>query len=421
MTMKLLTVLVFLVVCFAYYGFCEKLSYSGYKIIRTYPENEEQWEAVRSWEERGVDLFSGNREYANLLVPPQLLGKLNESMIENGIRTSVEVEDVKRIIDMEKVNEDKIVEGRLEWDRYYTLADVHQFLEDQAAIHNTIASTFVVGMTYEGRNMTAIRISKSGETRPAIWIDANIHAREWITGAVCTYIIDQLLNSNETEIQSWLDDYDFYILPITNPDGYEFTHTTDRFWRKSRSHNGSPVNCMGTDLNRNFDFHWMENGGASSNPCSNTFAGTAPFSDSEAASVRDFLTSISSRLVFYLSLHSAGQYILFPTGFDATPIPQYNTYMSIGNLAAEAHGVRHGTNFTAGSVYNLMYTATGSSMDWTWSALGANLTLTYELRDKGEFGHLLPPDQIYPSATEFMDGLKVIIAELSNGIPDVDP
>jgi len=420
MIKKILIFTIFFVVGFP---FClsEKISYSGYKIIRTYPQTEEQWNEIRSWEERGVNLFSGNREYANLLVPPQLVSKLNDSMTQSGIRISVEVEDVKRLIDLEKVNEDKIVDGRLEWDRYYTLSDIHQFLEDQAEIHNTIASTFSVGLTYEGRNMTAIKISKSGETRPAIWIDSTIHAREWITGAVGTYIIDQLLNSNETEIQSWLDDYDFYILPITNPDGYEFTHTTDRFWRKSRSLNGSPVDCIGTDLNRNFDFHWLENGGASSNPCSNTFGGTAPFSDSEAASMRDFLTSISNRLVFYLSLHSAGQYILFPTGFDATPIPQYNTYMSIGNRAAEAHGVRHGTNFTAGSVYNLMYTATGSSMDWTWSALRTNLTLTYELRDKGEYGHLLPPDQIYPSATEFMDGLKVIMAEISNGIPEVDP
>ncbi|ODM86753.1 Zinc carboxypeptidase [Orchesella cincta] len=323
-------------------------------------------------------------------------------------------EDVKKLIDLEKVNQDKIVDGRLNGiDITRLKMCIHQSLDDLASINNATASTFSIGTSYEGREMKAIKISKSGETRPAIWIDANIHAREWITGAVCNYIIDQLLNSNETEIQSWLDEYDFYILPIANPDGYEFTHTTDRFWRKSRSENGSPVGCIGTDLNRNFDFHWLENGGASSNPCSNTFAGNSPFSDSEAANMRDFLTSISSRLVFYLSLHSSGQYILFPTGFDDTPIPQYNTYMSIGNLAAEAHGIRHGTNFTAGSVYNLMYTATGSSMDWTWNALKANLTFTYELRDKGQFGHLLPPDQIYPSATEFMDGLKVIMTELS--------
>ncbi|ODM87008.1 Zinc carboxypeptidase [Orchesella cincta] len=376
-------------------------------------ENEEQWKAGQNPEDYGVSLISGDREYASLLVPPQIFSKLNDKLLQMTFELT---SSLKILIDLEKVNQDKIVDGRLEWDRYYTLEDIHQSLDDLASINNATASTFSIGTSYEGREMKAIKISKSGETDLPFGLTL-IFTQEsestWITGAVCNYIIDQLLNSNETEIQSWLDEYDFYILPIANPDGYEFTHTTDRFWRKSRSENGSPVGCIGTDLNRNFDFHWLENGGASSNPCSNTFAGNSPFSDSEAANMRDFLTSISSRLVFYLSLHSSGQYILFPTGFDDTPIPQYNTYMSIGNLAAEAHGIRHGTNFTAGSVYNLMYTATGSSMDWTWNALKANLTFTYELRDKGQFGHLLPPDQIYPSATEFMDGLKVIMTELS--------
>lgn len=131
----------------------------------------------------------------------------------------------------------------------------------------------------------------------------------------------------------------------------------DRFWRKSRSNNTSPVGCVGTDLNRNFDFHWLgllrnmnfkdinfnefanqicfqctniypENGGASSDPCSSVFGGTEVFSDVESRNVRDFLTSISPRLVFYLSLHSAGQYILIPTGFSSDRIPQYNTYVS---------------------------------------------------------------------------------------------
>ena len=39
-----------------------------------------------------------------------------------------------------------------------------------------------------------------------------------------------------------------YILPIANPDGYEYTKT-DRFWRKTRSPNEGSI-CIGTDPNR---------------------------------------------------------------------------------------------------------------------------------------------------------------------------
>ena len=53
--------------------------------------------------------------------------------------------------------------------------------------------------------------------------NVDIHAREWISGAVTTYIINDLLNGN---LQSELDSFDFYIIPITNPDGYEYTHTS---------------------------------------------------------------------------------------------------------------------------------------------------------------------------------------------------
>ena len=54
-----------------------------------------------------------------------------------------------------------------------------------------------------------------------------IHAREWITGAVGTYVLDQLLNNHDDlEMQDWLDRYDFYYLPVFNADGYTYTHTT---------------------------------------------------------------------------------------------------------------------------------------------------------------------------------------------------
>lgn len=73
---------------------------------------------------------------------------------------------------------------------------------------------------------------------------------------------------------------------------------------------------------------FKENGGASDDPCSNAFAGPTVWSDVEPRNVRDFLQSISPRLVFYLSLHAYGQKILFPTGLNPDPIPNYDRYVS---------------------------------------------------------------------------------------------
>lgn len=63
---------------------------------------------------------------------------------------------------------------------------------------------------------------------------SGIHAREWISIAVATYILSQLVEKN-TSYTKLLDKTDWMIMPVANPDGYEFTHTGDRLWRKTRS------------------------------------------------------------------------------------------------------------------------------------------------------------------------------------------
>ena len=80
----------------------------------------------------------------------------------------------------------------------------------------------------------------------------SIHAREWATCATCTWIVDQLANGygSNAEITALVDQYDWKFVPISNPDGYVYTWTTDRLWRKNRVTNaGSP--CIGVDANRN--------------------------------------------------------------------------------------------------------------------------------------------------------------------------
>jgi murein tripeptide amidase MpaA len=64
------------------------------------------------------------------------------------------------------------------------------------------------------------------QKRAAIFIDCGIHAREWISPAFCLYAIDRLLDPSESEMT---DKFDFYIVPVTNPDGYAYTWAGNRF------------------------------------------------------------------------------------------------------------------------------------------------------------------------------------------------
>lgn len=99
-------------------------------------------------------------------------------------------------------------------------------------------------------------------------------SREWISPAVVTFIIDTYAEDWSEQGED-IQNIDWYFLPVMNPDGYEYTHTTDRLWRKNRRRN---TFCTGVDLNRNYGYKWGGQG-ASRQPCAETFAGSGAFSE----------------------------------------------------------------------------------------------------------------------------------------------
>ena len=92
-----------------------------------------------------------------------------------------------------------------------------------------------------------------------MWIDSGIHAREWISPAVGTWMLNELVENNDAH-PHLLDNLDWYFLPSHNPDGYRKSHVDDRMWRKTTTHYENNQ-CQGTDANRNFDDgHWSDAG-----------------------------------------------------------------------------------------------------------------------------------------------------------------
>ncbi len=55
-----------------------------------------------------------------------------------------------------------------------------------------------------------------------MWVDAGIHAREWIAPAAAMYLAQELVE-NESEHPDLTEDLDWFILPSTNPDGYAYS------------------------------------------------------------------------------------------------------------------------------------------------------------------------------------------------------
>lgn len=125
-----------------------------------------------------------------------------------------------------------------------------------------------------------------------------------------------------------------------NPDGYLYTQTDDRLWRKTRTPNGG--GCFGTDANRNWGFHWGT-GGSSDNPCSDTYMGPEPFSEVENKNVRDFLTANKDNIKFYNNVHSYSQLILLPWGWGYEQPDNYDDLYQMAMLGNDALFDVHGS------------------------------------------------------------------------------
>ncbi|XP_018014531.2 carboxypeptidase A2, partial [Hyalella azteca] len=271
-----------------------------------------------------------------------------------------------------------------------------------------LVSSYEIGTTYEGRTLKVIAVS-SGQVAnaPVIWLDCGIHAREWVSHATCMYVLDQLTSGygSDDVVNALLAAYDFHVLPITNPDGYVHSWDADRLWRKNRVPYGA---CFGADVNRNFDSNFGGEG-ASDLACADTYHGPSAFSEVESAAIRDSLIALGSRVKAVFTLHSYSQYWMFPYGYTTDRPADYDELNRVSALAVEALTAVHGTSYVYGNIADVIYVASGGSVDYTYETLGITYSFAVELRDQGQYGFLLPADQIIPTAEEFFAGFYTAI------------
>lgn len=143
----------------------------------------------------------------------------------------------------------------MDWDHYFHLETIHAWLDDLAVKYKGIVTVLDIGRSYEGHTLKGIKLSHK-PNNTAVFIEGGIHAREWISPATTTFLLNQLLTSNDPRVQDIAQNWDWFFFPVINPDGYKYTIEGDRMWRKSRHPTGL---CRGIDLNRNWNTYWNGN------------------------------------------------------------------------------------------------------------------------------------------------------------------
>uniref|UniRef100_A0A8B9KXX7 Carboxypeptidase A2 n=1 Tax=Astyanax mexicanus TaxID=7994 RepID=A0A8B9KXX7_ASTMX len=275
------------------------------------------------------------------------------------------------------------------------------------AAHANLVSKVHIGFSYENRPMYVLKFSTGGNKRPAIWIDAGIHAREWVSTASAVWMANKMATDYgvDPSVTSLLGRMDVYLMVVTNPDGYAYTHTSNRMWRKTRSINAGSV-CRGVDPNRNWDAGFG-GPGASKNPCSDSYHGPSAQSEIEVKNVVDLVKNHGNFKAF-ISIHSYSQLLMYPYGYSCNNIPDQAELGTVGRSAVQALSSLYGTSYRVGSICRIIYQASGGSIDWSYD-IGIKYSFAFELRDTGRYGFLLPANQIIPTASETWLGLKYIM------------
>ncbi|XP_030741072.1 carboxypeptidase A2 isoform X2 [Echinops telfairi] len=283
---------------------------------------------------------------------------------------------------------------------------ITQEMDHLVAEYPHLVSQVLIGDSFENRPMNVLKFSTGGD-KPAIWLDAGIHAREWVTQATALWTANKIASDygNDPSLTAILDTLDIFLLPVTNPDGYVFSQTKNRMWRKTRSQVPGSI-CVGVDPNRNWDAGFG-GPGASKNPCSDSYHGPSANSEVEVKSIVDFIKTHGNFQAF-LTLHSYSQLLMFPYGYKCTQSDNFDELNEVAQKAANSLTRVHGTRYKVGPICSVIYQASGGSIDWAHD-FGIKYSFAFELRDTGRYGFLLPANQILPTAEETWLGLKTIM------------
>ncbi|EAT37217.1 AAEL010782-PA [Aedes aegypti] len=392
----------------------EAARYDNYRVYEAIPSSNSQLKLLNELEQSSDSLIflkSGNNvgEKFNIVVAPHKLVDFTEALQNEGVRVRLLETNMQSLIDEEKQRMvSKRARGAFDFNDYYELEDIHAWLDKLASQYDQV-ELLEGGHSFENRSIKGVKVSyKSGN--PGIFVEGGIHAREWISPATVAYILNELLTSTDPKVRNIAENYDWYMFPSVNPDGYVYTHKKDRLWRKTRTpYSGG---CFGADPNRNWDFHWAEQG--TSNRCnSDTYGGPHAFSEVETKSLSQFIASLKGKIQAYISFHSYSQLLLFPYGHTGEHASNHNDLNEIAKATITSLAKRYGTKYKYGNIYDAIYPASGASVDWAYGTLDVKIAYTYELRPgSGSWnGFVLPPKQIVPTGEETLDSLVTLLEE----------
>jgi hypothetical protein len=321
------------------------------------------------------------------LIDVRVSPKQRGTLDAGGLSYEVVIDDLQRRIDEVFATAD--TQGF--FDAYRTYDEHVAFLNDLVVAYPTLASMVNLGTSVRGLTLWAIRITGPGDNKPGVMYHGAQHGNEVMGACVVAYMAEYLLTryDSDPDVQTLVDDVEWFLLPIMNPDGYE---------------EGDRYNANRADLNRNW-------GGPGCGP--------NPFSQPETRAMRDFFAA-HPNIRAHIDFHTSGYMIMWPWGYTDELCEDNGTFEHVGTEMANLIYVVRGTDYDRrGPVNTTIYPVIGGSVDYCYGMAGL-WSITFELG----YDHYMPPYEIMPTCQEIAPAMMYLSTWVfdcnENGIPDAD-
>ncbi|MEW6251886.1 MAG: M14 family metallopeptidase [Planctomycetota bacterium] len=264
------------------------------------------------------------------------------ALIASGLRYEVLVEDLRK-------HDEQLYAGGGDdfFSTIRTYTEQVEFLQNLAATYPQLARAFIIGYSVENRALWCLHITGRPGVKPAIAYNGAQHGNEKAASMILQYVAQNLLTRYGTDpyITGLVDHADWYLVPMSNPDGYVAN-------RRTNSHN--------VDLNRNWD-------GPGSGQAPN--GGPYPFSEPETQAIRDLLLAHSNIRV-QLDLHGYTNKLMFPWGHKVEQCPDHALFMTINTVAQNKVAAAGGGTYSVGTIYSTLYWISGGAADYAYGVRG---------------------------------------------------
>ncbi len=299
------------------------------------------------------------------------------------------------------------------------IAEIQQLHNDFPGI---VGTPIVLGQTLLGNDIWAVKISDNPEVdedEPEVFYNAYIHAREAITIEVLLYFMHYLTDNygSDPRVTSIVDGRELWFVPFMNPDGVLYNEATDPdgggMWRKNRRNNGD--GSYGVDPNRNWGYMWgYDDEGSSPNGSSETYRGTAAFSEPCTQVIRDFVNS--RHFANAITYHSYSNLYIYPWSYDEIYTEDHDIFTTVTGTMSQSNG------YTCGTSWELLYAVNGDTDDWFYGGTDSHdkiLAITTEVGGSSD-GFWPPESRITPLCQENLEP-NLYWAEIAGNIWNLGP